>query len=177
VNPVHLDSRYGATLFDLPDGAELPAPEELSAGGRRRVRQAAAVANGVHPLALVIRGVRMHPDADRTATSTDRPNLPLRCGSCWHRVANRYGYPICGVSSTRQSHGPATDIRAWWPACTKYSAGDQALSADAARSTPGSSLIREEAAPAASGTAGAAPDDVPAWADIEWDTRARRAEQ
>lgn len=38
-----------------------------------------------------------------------------------------------------------------------------------------SSLVREEAAPAASGTAGDAPDDVPAWADIEWDTRAGRA--
>ncbi len=37
-----------------------------------------------------------------------------------------------------------------------------------------SSLLREEAAPAASGTAGAAPD-VPTWADIEWDTRAERA--
>lgn len=37
-----------------------------------------------------------------------------------------------------------------------------------------SSLPREEAAPAASGTVGAAPGDIPAWADIEWDTRAER---
>lgn len=38
----------------------------------------------------------------------------------------------------------------------------------------GSSLLREEAAPAASGTAGAAPESAEMAAWIEWDTRARR---
>ncbi len=135
-------------LFDLPDGATLPAGEELSAGGRRRVRQAEAVANGVHPLALVIRGVRMHPDADRTARATDRPNLPLRCGSCWRRSDNYRGYPKCGFSATRQSHGPSTDLRSWWPACDQYSPGDPALSPDAARYVPEDSSYPEETMPA-----------------------------
>lgn len=146
-------------LFDLPDGATLPAGEELSAGGRRRVRQAEAVANGVHPLALVIRGVRMHPDADRTATSSDRPNLPLRCGSCWHRFINRLGnaYPKCGFSASRVSHGAATDIRSWWPACDQYSAGDPSLSPDAARCLPEDSSHREETVPASGGPAGTVP--------------------
>lgn len=114
-----------APLFDLPDGATVePVLDDLSAGGRRRIRQAQAVTAGVHPLALVIVGIRMHPDADRDATSADRPNLPLRCGTCWYRGENHYGYPKCGFSDTRRTFGDATTVRAWWPACTDYSAGD-----------------------------------------------------
>jgi hypothetical protein len=120
------------TLFDLPAGAvHQPVPESLSAGGRRRVRQAAAVAAGVHPLALVMAPISMHPDASRAATALDPPNLPLRCGTCWWRRDTAWGYPKCWHDGdARISHGDATTVRAWWPACTDYrpvAAGDPAL--------------------------------------------------
>lgn len=118
-------------LFDIPPGAvQLPAPAGLSAGGRRRIRQAQAAAAGVHPLALVMTGVRMHPDASRDARAGDRPDLALRCGTCWWRRDSGWGYPKCWHGGTvRISHGDATTVRAWWPACTDYSptsAGDPA---------------------------------------------------
>jgi hypothetical protein len=120
-------------LFDLPAGAQRVADvvASLSAGGRRRVRQAQAVAAGVHPLALAMTGVRMHPDASRDATAADRPDLDLRCGTCWHRRDTGWGYPKCWRDGTaRISHGDATTVRAWWPACTDYSpaaAGDSTV--------------------------------------------------
>lgn len=116
-------------LFELPAGAERPLQlETLSAGGRRRVRQAQAVLAGVHPLALAITGIRMHPDADRTAHAGDRPTLPLRCGSCWHRRDTHWGYPKCWYGGdSRVTHGDATTVRAWWPACADYSNGGPAL--------------------------------------------------
>lgn len=124
-------------LFDLPDGAVVsPDMAALSAGGRRRIRQAEAVAAGVHPLALVVTGIRMHPGADRDAKATDRPNLPLRCGSCWYRGENHYGYPKCGFSDTRRTCGDATTVRAWWPACVDYSGSDPTMGPDAARHVP-----------------------------------------
>jgi hypothetical protein len=119
------------TLFDLPEGAQRAEEvDALSAGGRRRIRQAQAVAAGVHPLALVMSPVVMHPDADRTAKATDRRDLPLRCGTCWHRRPSWFGYPKCWFGGdSRTSHGDATTVRAWWPACTDYrplTAGDPA---------------------------------------------------
>jgi len=36
----------------------------------------------------------------------------------------------------RATHGAASDVRAWWPACPDYSPGDRGLSDDATRSLP-----------------------------------------
>lgn len=121
------DSLVDVPLFDLPDGAETGVRmDELSAGGRRRVRQAQAVAAGVHPLRLVGIAVTMHPDADRNASSADGPNLPLRCGTCAHRGENMYHFPKCRFGgSTRVTNGDGTTVRAWWPACTDYSLGSR----------------------------------------------------
>lgn len=123
------------TLFDAtPYMVARPEPAQpeskASAGTRLRLRQAQAVTHGVHPLGLVFAGMRMHPDADRNATSTDYGrNLPLRCGSCrWREPVGKHAYPKClfgkmsGRPWPRVSHGPATDVRAWWPACTEYAA-------------------------------------------------------
>lgn len=51
-------------------------------------------------------------------------------------------YPKCLFGETnednrppRASHGGATDVRAWWPACTDYSPGAPTVSPDAARWT------------------------------------------
>lgn len=93
-----------------------PAPEStqsdgLSPGQRRTVRQARAVANGVHPLV----GGPLHPEASREAKAGDRKGLPFTCGSCVHRVL--VGFPKCDVLPSGMSHSEATDVRAWWPAC------------------------------------------------------------
>lgn len=144
------------TLFDVtpyrtePETVE-PA-EKLSADRRRTIRQAEAIRRGVHPLTLVYRLVVIHPEADRTAVATDRRDLPLRCGSCRFRQSiehHRRSYPKCTWREEnptdqapnaggwpRAAHSTATDVRAFWPVCTKYSPGDGAMSDDAARFIP-----------------------------------------
>lgn len=131
---------FDAAPFTVAPAEEVPA-EKLSADRRRTVRQAAAVARGVHPLALVFGAIAvpMHPNADRTANAGDARNLPLRCGSCRFRQmlsAGNRSVPKCAHRAENATHSAATDVRAWWPACTNYSAGDTAVSDDAARWIP-----------------------------------------
>lgn len=137
------------TLFDpAPYVVELPPPPpKVSEQRRRTLRQAQAIANGMHPLALATGlRVRLHPDAPK-----DRAGDGPRCGSCWYRRVlpyHRRSYSKClyGLENEtdanpqgfapRVSHGPGTDVRSWWPACADYSPGDPALSPDAARCVP-----------------------------------------
>lgn len=92
--------------------------ETLSAGRRLTARQAENVAAGVHPLT---RG-RLHPEASRAASREDPKGLPFTCGTC--ELRDPHGYPKCllEVAGRRPyvTHGPATDVRAWWPACESY---------------------------------------------------------
>lgn len=102
-------------------GYEPPAsePEQLSAGQRLTRRQAEQVAAGIHPLT----GGRLHPDADRSRTKTSPQDGTPTCGTCMARVALDYHgkrYPKCLEQPANVTHGPATDVRAWWPACAKY---------------------------------------------------------
>ena len=114
--------------------------EKLSPGRRLTLRQAEAVARGVHPLALPGHLVRIHPqaDPDRTATPASAAARPLRCGTCRWREQVSGGannYPKCVWRPTtdvpgpdgrhlgappRYSAGPATDCRSWWPACSDW---------------------------------------------------------
>lgn len=122
-------------LFDMQPGTA-PGPVE-SAAQRRTRRQRDAIRRGAHPLALVFGAgaVRMHPDADRDAAPGAGSRLPLRCGSCTWRRLIRAGhdkpYPKCMRTpddtepqplsdSPRATASEATDVRAWWPACTNY---------------------------------------------------------
>lgn len=98
-------------LFDGYEPATYVDPE-LSAGRRLTLRQAEMVKVGVHPL---MKG-SLHKGASTTAKATDPKNLPFTCGSCVHRDA--HGYPSCEIGP--KSHGPATDVRAWWPGCDKW---------------------------------------------------------
>lgn len=78
----------------------------LSYGRRLTLRQRADVERGVHPL---------------TKTPA-RPDLGT-CGDCCHRRSERKGdgrYPKCDLGP--RTHGPATDVRAWWPACDRFEA-------------------------------------------------------
>jgi hypothetical protein len=121
-------------LFDMPDpprAASKPV-DKVSADRARTDRQRKAIKAGHHPL-----GMRLHAQANRDATKDDPRNEPFTCGSCAHRILVNTGhaktYPKCELVNTASA---ATDCRAWWPACTFYEPGDNALSPDAMRSIP-----------------------------------------
>jgi len=99
----------------------IPEPEPpVSADRRRTRRQRAAIAAGRHPL---------------TGGNT-RPELGT-CGDCAHRTLMGWHdrtYPKCDLGPI--SHGSATDVRAWWPACGRHEPGDPRMGPDAARWTP-----------------------------------------
>lgn len=81
-----------------------PEMEDLSADRRRTARQRQLIADGWHPLTR-----------DRA-----RPDLGT-CGTCVHRqLVGHHGrsYPKCDVGPV--THGSATDVRAWWPACSRF---------------------------------------------------------
>lgn len=112
----------GMTALMLPGMPEVPERPPGDDRSRRRSFTARArllVAQGVHPLM-------------RTRA---RPDLGT-CGDCRFREVLQYHgrtYPKC-VRST-MTHGEATDVRKWWPACERFEPGD-GISDDAARWTP-----------------------------------------
>lgn len=84
-----------------------PEPvEKISAGRRLTIRQKTDIANHIHPLT---RGHLREPIGET-------------CGTCAHRAPASYGdYPKCvGYNGRFISRGPATDCRAWWPACAGW---------------------------------------------------------
>jgi hypothetical protein len=143
------DALFDATPYEVPPPAS-DAPG-LSPDQRRTLRQREDIAAGRHPLT---RGP-LHPFASPEIASPDaEKGRPFTCGSCRFRELLRYhgkSWPKCvrdatyghhdgpSIDLTRVrnvSHGAATDVRAWWPACIGYEAGDRGLSPDAARSLP-----------------------------------------
>lgn len=92
-------------LFHIDGVPAEPDPlDGLSADARRTARQRLAIERGVHPL-------------NRLKT---RPDLGT-CGGCrfrevigWHDRS----FPKCAWGP--RTHGAATDIRGWWPACPKF---------------------------------------------------------
>jgi hypothetical protein len=115
------------TLFDVePLPAAEPAPK-LSADARRAIRQREAITAGWHPLGLSpnVRHLKLHADAARV-THPGVEAEGLRCGSCRYRIQfghHNRAYAKCtwgGKPYQRLTHGPGTDVRAWWPACIDY---------------------------------------------------------
>lgn len=105
--------------FEPPEAAPPSSTRpDVSDDRRRTIRQAADVKAGRHPLMTG----PLHPQADRHAHRDDGKNLPFRCGSCVHRVD--VGWPKCDLTTMTAS--VASDVRAWWPACPKYSPKDGA---------------------------------------------------
>lgn len=113
-----------------------PCSTFSSAGQRRTLRQAEAISNGRHPLT----GGPLHDLATRERDASSPKSDPFTCGSCYFRETARWHdqtYPKCSHGEgSRITHGPASDVRAWWPACRDYVPGDPALSPDAARWIP-----------------------------------------
>lgn len=114
---------FDAEPYTVPAAVVEPG-EKLSAGRRLTLRQAAKLAKGIHP----ITGGRLHPEA---APHDDREAAGTRCGGCRFRVTG--DYPKCRWPDPREyliaklprvTHGPATDCRGWWPACTDWEPAD-----------------------------------------------------
>lgn len=105
---VHVPGQLGLFTEPLPQlpGTPAPAPDAvpLSRDRRRTQRQHALIAAGVHPL---------------TRTPA-RPELGT-CGDCVHRqlqAARGRSYPKCELGPV--TAGAATDVRRWWPACSRH---------------------------------------------------------
>jgi hypothetical protein len=134
------------TLFEGYEPEVAEDVSHLSAGQRLTLRQAGYVAAGIHPLTRA----PIHPLASRHRDASAPKDDPFTCGSCYFRHVEKYhdkSYPKCLLPSAagadqparviypRVTNGPASDVRAWWPACRDYSPGS-AMSPDAARNIP-----------------------------------------
>ena len=94
-----MSSEAARDLFGDP----VEPPARLSAGRRLTARQRQLAERGVNPL------TGLQGPAGRT------------CGECAHRLLQRHhdkSFAKCEVGP--QSRGPATDVRAFWPACPKF---------------------------------------------------------
>lgn len=123
------------TLFDasalfVPSG-EGGGAASLSPDRRRTVRQGELLHRGIHPLQPIAqRTLKLHAEA----APVDNHKAPgRRCGNCIFRVGSGWGdtaghYPKCwfgwvegsGASPPLYTRSAASDVRAWWPACTNH---------------------------------------------------------
>lgn len=133
----------------FPVSAPAEAAGGPTPGERRRQRQAAAVARGLHPLSVALRyAIRLHPDA---GPLEDPAAAGRRCGTCrWRQTHTHHDrtYPKCLypedepadrwelLGPPRYTRGPGTDVKAAWPACVDHEYGDPRMSLDAARWSP-----------------------------------------
>ena len=95
---------FGAPVYegDLDEPAE--APEGLSAGRKLTLRLRELSDQGINPLT---------GEGDGPKGRT--------CGDCKHRISVLWHdrtYPKCELGPA--THGPQTDVRAYWPACTRF---------------------------------------------------------
>lgn len=108
-------------LFDM----EPVIPEALARLGedaRRTQRSLALLAAGRHPVSRLPLRDDAPPVDERTAPGP-------RCRTCVHLVhdtGHAKTYLKCGQNITG---GPATDLRAWWPACLAWAPTDHAQEA------------------------------------------------
>lgn len=122
-------------LFDVEQTSPVESPA-LSADRKRTQRQKRDVDDGYHPLLTVLYG--RYPETRIHERGAD--GEPYTCGSCAFRELLSYRnrkFAKCVMSDgARITHGAATDVRAWWPACRDWEPGDNSLSLDAARWIP-----------------------------------------
>lgn len=128
----HLIKHVQVGMFG--DDAPAEPAVKLSPDQRRTQRQRQAIANGVHPLGLVVPGVSVHLEVLVGGQN-------YTCGDCRFRQLQRHhdtthpkctfgarevhrvGYEGKGYQDTeypRISRGAGTDVRAYWPACSNF---------------------------------------------------------
>src|SRR5882672_855954 len=88
---------------------ESPPPPAIANKAPWRVRHAANLAAGVHPLTL-------------QPLKTDGTT----CGNCLHMVRLKYAGTYSKCTKGPLTHGPATDCRKRWPACALYEPATEA---------------------------------------------------
>lgn len=95
---------FDGRLFDMPPVEPQPV---LSADRRRTLRRRQELAEGTHP-------------------TTKRPLLDkawgFKCGDCDHHFtfSTNRNFEKCEKAAGGLTHGPASDVRLSWPACTLY---------------------------------------------------------
>jgi hypothetical protein len=93
-------------LFDgYPDPPQPPPAEKLSADCRRTIERQAKIDAGIHPA----NGLKLLDNGET-------------CGTCDHLYRRQLGGTYLKCDLGLMSRGPASDIRAWWPACPKWEA-------------------------------------------------------
>lgn len=95
-------------LPGMPTAPERTEGDKRTRDRARTARQRRDVSAGVHPLL----GGPVYPDRGT-------------CGTCVHRYVVTWhsrSYPKCELRG--ESHGAASDCRAWWPACTAHKPRD-----------------------------------------------------
>jgi hypothetical protein len=85
------------------------------------------LARGRHPLETIVRRpLLLHAEA---APAGDRGAAGRRCGDCRFRAlaaGHDRSYPKCvlpgpgGTPPARATSSEASDVRAWWPACSDH---------------------------------------------------------
>jgi len=107
-------------LFEIEPVPAAPPAVRLSLADR----QAARIDAGLHPLSTDRAPIRLHPAAFRPIGPDGGERLPYRCGTCALRqllAGHARSYPKCVANGgARITNGPASDVRAWWPACTDW---------------------------------------------------------
>lgn len=111
---------FDTTPYEVPT---LPTADELDGLGkdaRATLRNKALITDqGINP------GTRLplHPAASR-----DRGGPGPRCGDCTHLYVKHAGnsrFLKCDQTNVRADvHHDGPDMRAWWPACTRYQPAD-----------------------------------------------------
>lgn len=105
-------------LFDEPERVWAP-PDPLGGLGvdaRRTAKQRVAISRGMHPTM----GIPLHAYAPPDAMPGDR-GRPVTCGTCVHiaRIGwHNKRYLKCDL--VEMTHGPGSDLRAWWPGCERW---------------------------------------------------------
>ena len=112
--------------LDLFPDLEPVAVDRSSPARRRTTLREAMMAIGAHPLATLVRGLKLHPAA---APASDRKAPGLRCRDCVRVIVQpgtKARYYKCSLYPSRSE---ASDLRLWWPACQRFLAGDTGRSA------------------------------------------------
>lgn len=100
------------TLFEV---SRRPAPafgEGLSYEARLTIRRKADLDNGIHPTTKL----HLAPEGHDAHSHT--------CGDCRHHFEYRAGktHHKCHLAKAGLAHGPLSDVRVRWPACTAWEA-------------------------------------------------------
>lgn len=135
-------------LFDIEPTHPPANGVALTPGERMRLKQAERIRAGWHPLSYSGATILLHPDAGRPTSREEAiPGAPT-CGTCTFRVlagGHARSFPKCIYGRTvreippeeQRKHGPkrvittpratnglASDVRAWWPACSAWKPAD-----------------------------------------------------